>query len=218
VTAPAQPDPVPAPPPRRAAAAQTAPATFSCPGQPGKSAKPGADGRLLGHLPYKDAPAAQLVAPPEGFARGTCTRLHTDAAAALEEMLAAAHAEAPEVGASLVGLSCFRSIRRQKDVFCSKPQLSFEDRARSSAPPGFSEHHTGLAVDFGDATRPDCNLEECFADTPAGQWLADNAARFGFVLSFPPGNAQGVAYEPWHWRYEGSQRAAGLFADANSRF
>lgn len=187
---------------------------LSCPNQPGRRETAGADGRMLGHLPYREAPSGDLVRPPEGFATGSCTRLHADAGAALDAMLAAARAEDPAIADAMVGLSCFRSIKRQADIFCSKPQLSFAERAEASAPPGFSEHATGYAIDFGDRTRPECDLEACFAETPVGQWLAANAPRFGFVLSFPSGNSQGVMYEPWHWRFEGTDKARATFAQA----
>lgn len=206
------PSPPPAPSPRTAPPAD--PAAFACPNQPGKTARPGPDGRLLGHLPYADAAAADLMAPPDGFGTRGCTRLHAGAARALEDMIAAARAQDPALADALVGLSCFRSIRRQKEVFCSKPGLSLAERARSSAPPGFSEHHTGYAIDFGDRTRPDCDLQACFADTPVGRWLAANAPAFGFTLSFPEGNPQGITYEPWHWRYQGSDAAAQAFGAA----
>ena len=52
-----------------------------------------------------------------------------------------------------------------------------------------------------------CNLSESFEQTRAFRWLQANAARYHFVLSFPPGNAQGVSYEPWHWRYFGRDLA-----------
>ena len=171
---------------------------------------------MLGHLPYREARSSDLVRPPEGFGTGSCTRLHADALAALDAMMAAAREEDPAIADAMAGLSCFRSIKRQADIFCSKPQLSFAERAEASAPPGYSEHATGYAIDFGDRTRPECDLEACFAETPVGRWLAANAPRFGFVLSFPADNSQGVMYEPWHWRFEGTDKARATFARAGN--
>ena len=71
------------------------------------------------------------------------------------------------------------------------------------APPGYSEHHTGLALDIGDLDHPETDVEVSFEETPAFEWLKNNADRFGFELSFPVGNPQGVSYEPWHWRFVG---------------
>jgi zinc D-Ala-D-Ala carboxypeptidase len=183
----------------------------------GEVARPADDGSFFGHLPYQDAPAGALVTPPAGFALGNCPQLHRDAANGVRQLREAMARDNPELAARLVGLSCFRSIARQRSVFCSKVDASMAERARPSAPPGFSEHHTGLAVDFGDRKVPGCNLAVCFATTPVGQWLLANARTYGFELSFPAGNSQGVMYEPWHWRYVGGQ-SAGVFARAREQF
>ncbi len=66
-----------------------------------------------------------------------------------------------------------------------------------NAYPGFSEHHTGRAIDIGS---PDCPLlTEGFARTKEFAWLQTHARRFRFALSYPLGNRFGIAYEPWHW-------------------
>lgn len=77
--------------------------------------------------------------------------------------------------------------------------------------PGYSEHHTGYAIDIGDGARPDTHLSEAFEDTPAFRWLEKNAARFSFELSFPRHNPQGVSYEPWHWRFVGDRHSLQTF-------
>jgi zinc D-Ala-D-Ala carboxypeptidase len=190
---------------------------LSCIGKSTEVARPDGDGRFFGHLPYFDAPAGALVSAPSSFGSGGCTRLHRDALAGIAAMKAAMVRSDPELGDRLVGLSCFRSIRRQHEVFCSRVSGSIAQRAQLSAPPGFSEHHTGLAIDFGDRKVPGCNLETCFATTPVGKWLLENARSYGFELSFPAGNSQGVNYEPWHWRYVGGGNAS-VFARARSDY
>jgi D-alanyl-D-alanine carboxypeptidase len=70
--------------------------------------------------------------------------------------------------------------------------------------PGFSEHHSGRAVDIHEDGHT--VLEEEFEKTQAFAWLRENAARFGFRLSYPRGNDQGIIYEPWHWYFTGTQR------------
>jgi zinc D-Ala-D-Ala carboxypeptidase len=74
----------------------------------------------------------------------------------------------------------------------------------TTAPPGRSEHQTGLAIDIGSESGY-CSLAECFADTPEGQWLAANAWRFGFLLRYPADKIDitGYTFEPWHYRYIG---------------
>jgi zinc D-Ala-D-Ala carboxypeptidase len=185
-----------------------------CPGKSSERAVIAADGTMLGHLPYANALPTDLTSPPDGFASGNCKSLQGEAKIALAKMIEAATASDPALGEAMVGLSCFRSIAYQKEVFCRKVGDGFAARAKSSAPPGYSEHATGYAMDIGDRNHPECNLQSCFATTPVGEWLSANAANYGFVLSFPKRNPQGVMYEPWHWRYEGSDAAKSVFAQA----
>jgi D-alanyl-D-alanine carboxypeptidase len=143
-------------------------------------------------------------------------QLRPEAADALARMRSAAAAD----GVSLALLSAFRSQVLQRELFFdvkAERNQSSRQRAQVSAPPGFSEHSTGYAVDLGDGARPDTNLSTAFDGTAAYSWLASNAARFHFELSFPRANRQGVSYEPWHWRYEGSTTALKLF-EPSQRF
>jgi zinc D-Ala-D-Ala carboxypeptidase len=120
-----------------------------------------------------------------------------DAARAWQIMRGAAARD----GVSLTLVSAFRSIRRQTEIIRGKLDdgLSLETILSESAPPGFSEHHTGCAVDV--TTAPINGLEPEFAGTAAFDWLSRHAGKFGFVLSFPQDNPYGYAYEPWHWCY-----------------
>ena len=72
------------------------------------------------------------------------------------------------------------------------------------APPGFSEHHTGRAVDLSTPGSPELEIE--FDQTPAYAWLTKRAAEFGTYLSYPVGNPRGYHYEPWHWCFQDAQR------------
>lgn len=112
--------------------------------------------------------------------------------------------EAASQGVQLQVVSAFRSIDYQADIIRAKLDAghAFADILRVSAAPGYSEHHTGRALDL---TTPGFEpLEEEFENSPAFTWLtADNAARHGFRLSFPRENPHGVAYEPWHWFWVG---------------
>jgi D-alanyl-D-alanine carboxypeptidase len=121
------------------------------------------------------------------------------AAAAWRELRSAAAAE----GVTLNIVSAFRSVDRQAEIVREKlaSGLSLEAIFSASAPPGYSEHHTGRAVDIG--TPGVRALEAEFEDTPAFRWLAANAGKFGFVLSFPRDNPCGYVYEPWHWCFRG---------------
>lgn len=156
---------------------------------PGLEARLSADGRLLGHFPYPEVPASSLVQVAPG------QQLQRDAAEAVLAMQRAAAAE----GVDLVVLSAFRPIALQKEVFFdvkSERNQSALERSQVSAPPGFSEHSTGYAVDFGDGGRPQTHLSGTFAATPAFRWLKANGPRFHFILSFPPTTPRGSATSP----------------------
>jgi D-alanyl-D-alanine carboxypeptidase len=137
-------------------------------------------------------------------------RLRSAAAAQYEAMSQAA----AQAGMRLVPLSGYRSQAEQEAVFFSLKAERGQDattRAEVSAPPGYSEHHTGYAIDLGDSNQAGTHLTSDFADTPAYAWLETNAVRFGYELSFPSDNFQGVAFEPWHWRFVGDRTSLETF-------
>lgn len=112
-------------------------------------------------------------------------------------------AEGKKQGIFLYGISGYRSYERQKELY--------ERRLRETsasyvnlylAPPGASEHQTGLALDVS-CPAVDLQLEDCFSQTKEGQWLAANAPLYGFILRYPKGKEMitGYAWEPWHIRY-----------------
>ncbi len=112
-------------------------------------------------------------------------------------------------GIELQLVSAYRSVDYQADIIRRKRSRgqSMDQILRVSAAPGFSEHHTGRAVDL---TTPGARaLEEEFETTPAYRWLCDNAARYGFRQSFPRNNLHRIAYEPWHWYHEGTALRVG---------
>ncbi len=106
-------------------------------------------------------------------------------------------------GVQLTLISAFRSIDFQAALIRSKLErgMALAEVLRINAPPGYSEHHSGRAVDIGTDKIP--ALDEAFESTDAFRWLSQHAGRFGFRLSYPRGNAVGFAYEPWHWYYNG---------------
>ncbi|MGB7442537.1 MAG: M15 family metallopeptidase [Coleofasciculaceae cyanobacterium] len=153
---------------------------------------------ILGHLPYEEAPASEL----RSISLDGRIRLRRAATEKFKAMSAAASRD----GITLVPLSGFRSLTEQEYLFfevkAERGQVASK-RAEVSAPPGYSEHHTGYAVDIGDANVPATNLSPEFENTAAFKWLEENAAYYSFELSFPEGNPQGISYEPWHWRFVG---------------
>ena len=96
-------------------------------------------------------------------------------------------------------VSAYRSIDYQADLFRNKLRrgLRIEDVLCVNAAPGFSEHHSGRALDL---TTPGYEaLSQGFETSPAFAWLTEHAKDFGFVMSYPRDNPWGIDYEPWHW-------------------
>ncbi|WP_428311288.1 M15 family metallopeptidase [Hydrocarboniphaga sp.] len=102
-------------------------------------------------------------------------------------------------GITLQLVSAFRSVEFQAALLRSRLAKgeSVEMALKVNAPPGYSEHHSGRAIDIGT---PGCGgLDEAFENTAAFAWLEREAARHGFTMSYPRDNPQGYLYEPWHW-------------------
>ncbi len=138
--------------------------------------------------------ASELVLAETG-ADGRQHLLTSAAARAWGSLSEAAQADGVEIRI----VSAFRSVERQAEIVRAKLArgLSIEQILSVSAPPGYSEHHSGRAVDVTtEGVRP---LELEFEGTDAFAWLSRHAGRFGFVLSYPRQNRHGYLYEPWHW-------------------
>lgn len=132
------------------------------------------------------------------------------ARAAFEKMAKAAM----ENGIELVAFSGFRSYDYQKTLYDRYVKRDGKEAAdRYSARPGYSEHQTGLAFDIGEKGREDLWLTNEFGDTEAGQWLAQNAHKYGFILRYPKGKEEitGFMHESWHFRYLEGELAKKVF-------
>ncbi|MCM1265587.1 MAG: D-alanyl-D-alanine carboxypeptidase family protein [Candidatus Gastranaerophilales bacterium] len=134
---------------------------------------------------------------------------------AIKEPYLAMKAAAKRDGVNLTIISGFRSIERQKAIFprkwtsANRTESKFASRLRESAPPGFSEHHTGYAIDICSVEERDFMRGGKFEKE--GQWLKEHASEYGFEQSFPENNSQGLICEPWHYRYVGSEDAQRTF-------
>ncbi len=165
--------------------------------------------RLLGHLPYPEISKDKLVFIEPNI------KVHIDMSESLLKMREAAKRD----GVYLVFLSGYRSTNLQKDIFYSLKSIRNQiasERARVSAPPGYSEHSTGFAIDIGDYMQRETDFEVEFEDTEAFKWLQRHAAKYHFKLSFNRNNKY-IDYEPWHWRYEGSVEALKIFENSNRK-
>lgn len=129
-------------------------------------------------------------------------QLRQAAAEALEELFA----QAEEDGIELRAVSGYRSYGTQKAIYNYNLKTYGEEHTkRYSAYPGTSEHQTGLAMDVSSPSVGNA-LEDVLGDTMEGQWLAENAPTYGFIIRYPEGkeDVTGYAYEPWHLRYVGT--------------
>lgn len=129
---------------------------------------------------------------------GKLVRLAPRAAAAWHRMREAAAHD----GIVLLPLSGFRTIERQAEIIREKLKAGgkIEDILRFVAAPGFSEHHTGRAIDIGSPEH--IELDEEFEGTAAFRWLEQHAPAFGFRMSYPRDNPHGIGFEPWHWCWQ----------------
>lgn len=131
--------------------------------------------------------------------------LRAEAAEATEQLFAAAR----EAGIDLRVISAYRSFAYQQELYEGYAAQHGTDRTNEmSARPGHSEHQTGLALDV-DTPDGAHTLYQSFGDTQAGQWLAEHAHHYGFVIRYPQGahEVTGFQYEPWHLRYFGKNHA-----------
>jgi D-alanyl-D-alanine carboxypeptidase len=128
------------------------------------------------------------------------------AAEAVIEMAQAAQ----EAGVGTLKLnSGYRSYDYQAELFIAKiGQYGEAEALERSAKAGHSEHQTGLAVDVSEPSQG-CEIMQCFGDTEAGIWIAENAWRFGYIVRYELDQTSitGYTYEPWHLRYVGKELA-----------
>lgn len=150
---------------------------------------------------------------------GQVRRMRPEAAEALREMFRACK---EETGCQLLSISGFRSYAKQEGIYKRKLRSVKNNIAKAQeyvAPPGASEHQTGLAMDIGQKHK--IHLEVSFKDTEGGIWCRENCWRFGFILRYNEGeeweSITGYKFEPWHFRYVGKEFAKEIH-DANIPF
>lgn len=134
--------------------------------------------------------------PPEFGSHLSLDEVEPEVNAALDEMNSISEHQ-------YINVSGYRSYYDQQAIFQNYCDIYGYDEADTfSSQAGHSEHQTGLTMDL-DA------FEESYADTPEGQWLAENCWRFGFIIRYPKGkdDITGYTYEPWHVRYLGKSTA-----------
>lgn len=194
-TAPATPKPAP----------QPAPASFN------KNEYSTTDASSLWVIVNKQHPLSPLTYAPTdlvtAYGHQVSNRLVPD--------LTAMITDAAKDGANLTLISSYRSYSYQVTLYNS--YVSSDGQAKAdeySARPGYSEHQTGLAIDFGDRAGS-CPVVACYGDTTEGKWLAANAYKYGFLLRYPADKQAITGYEaePWHYRYIGRDLSVEMHKD-----
>lgn len=154
------------------------------------------------HYAFDEPSASELVTGPNG------KKIHRDMERPLREMIAAAKRE----GVTLEVGSGFRSKDYQKGIIERKIKAGQSAKAiyHVSSAPGYSEHHTGFAVDFTP-------ISHAFAKSKGYRWLVTqgNAQKFGFYQTFTASysDASGISEESWHFKYLGTPRARELLGN-----
>ena len=149
---------------------------------------------------YEPTNLVKLVKNEDYIINKNTLSLRQDVEAALRVMAQAAKKD----GITLDVSSTYRSYATQERPFNYWVSVDgLEEAERESARPGTSQHQLGVAIDFG-------NIEDSFALTDSSKWLVENAAKYGWSLSFPQGYEEitGYKYECWHYRYIGAEACA----------
>lgn len=136
-------------------------------------------------------------------------QMRSEAAKALELLFNAAKQD----NLTLYGVSGYRSYDRQYEIFTNNiRKQGLQHTLQYSATPGYSEHQTGLSIDVSSKSVSN-RLDDSFAETPEGKWLAQNAHLFGYIIRYPQDKEDitGYSYEPWHIRYVGKALSTYLY-------
>ncbi len=144
----------------------------------------------------KDFKVPTLVSVPEFAKKGMM--LDKDTKDAFIKMAR----DAKDKGLNLRAISTYRTYDYQANLYSNYAKSDGVNNADTySARPGFSEHHTGLAIDIDNITK----VYTDFIDTKEFKWMMENAHKYGFILRYPSDkeNITGYIYEPWHYRYVG---------------
>lgn len=154
----------------------------------------------------KQHPLSKIDFAPTDLTTSNGATISAKAQADFEAMVAAASAQS----VNLVVGSSYRSYATQTALYNSYVASSGQAVADTfSAKPGYSEHQTGLAIDFTGNSNPNCNYSDCYTTTAEGSWLTAHATEYGFLLRYTADKQPITGYknEPWHYRYIGRELA-----------
>lgn len=160
----------------------------------------------------KSRPLDPIDHEPQDLVKVRGVEVHAKAAFDLEELLNQAEADGVPLGMR----TAYRGYGQQSVIYNQHVQRRGKEYTdRFSARPGHTEHQTGLAVDFSSRSQPRCDLNQCFDDTIEGEWLHENAWKFGFIHRYMSEVEEITGYgnEGWHYRYVGRDLAKHMHAE-----
>lgn len=157
------------------------------------------------HFSYDEAFAENLVWSGYGNKNEENKLIHKDVKEALQTLIKAAAKDK----VVLYPGSIFRSTKLQKSIIERKLRQNQPPKIiyHTSSPAGYSEHHTGYAVDFSP-------IDDKFTEHKGYKWLLKNAHKYGWEQTFTKEYSEksGVSEESWHWRYVGDEHGQTIFA------
>lgn len=177
---------------------------------------------------YGEADPCLILVNPENYIPDDYTveletvqgkyKLDVKAAQSAKDLIAGAK----EAGYDMQVCSAYRTIEKSAELYQRKVQQYLNagysqakaesEAARWVAPPGTSEHHTGLAMDIvsSDYWGQYSDLEHDYEKFDSFKWMYEHCAEYGFILRYPKDKQEitGITYEPWHYRYVGVEAAA----------
>lgn len=162
----------------------------------------------FGTVVNKRRPNTPINRTPPDLVWAGSQLMRREAATQMTQLISGASA----AGVPITLVSGFRSYDTQAGLYNNYVWQYGQAVADTiSARPGYSEHQTGLVMDIGTPNGA-CALQACFVNTPAGQFAAANAWRYGFIVRYPQGydSITGYTYEPWHLRYVGVRAATDM--------
>lgn len=165
------------------------------------------DSASLWVIVNKSHPLSPLGYTPNDLVQSNGATISNSAVSDFNAMLSAGRS----VGMKLTIVSSYRSYATQLYTYNNYVKSYGQAMTDTfSARAGYSEHQTGLAIDFGSGDTVGCNLEDCFGTTKEGAWLKANSWKYGFIIRYTVDKQSITGYksEPWHLRYVGRDLAA----------
>ena len=157
----------------------------------------------------KARPLQPLKYEPTDLQGVAGTKLRRQVVQPLQDLLAAAKGDGVNIGVR----TGYRSYGQQDYILSQRIKTYGRQRAeQGTARAGFTEHQTGLSLDFSSRSQPACDLRDCFSNTKEYRWLSDHAWEYGFIQRYTVLNQEVSGFKPegWHFRYVGVELASYL--------